>query len=267
MLRTILNTIITCLLFLSARAQDTTNITTETLKVYPLLWQRTAAEYRALCYQAFNLAKLRVDDAIAKRPGRKNLAIITDLDETILNSSNISAQAIKTGKQISAQEWTEWAGRVSPPAVPGAVEFLQYAASKGINVFYVSNRNVSGLQYSLWVLQKLELPNADTSHMLFLSDDFSKEPRRRLVMKNYDVFLLLGDNLNDFAQVFEDKPISDRLKETDKFRQDWGNKFIVLPNAAYGDWENALYDYNDTLPPAQEMIKLKSLLQGFEKKQ
>jgi len=27
-----------------------------------------------------------------------------------------------------------------------------------------------------------------------------------------------------------------------------------LPNAAYGNWENALYDYHDTLPPGQEMI-------------
>jgi predicted secreted acid phosphatase len=54
------------------------------------------------------------------------------------------------------------------------------------------------------------------------SVDFSKEPRRRLVMKNYDVFMLPGDNLNDFAQVFEDRLISDRLNEADKFWQDWG---------------------------------------------
>jgi 5'-nucleotidase (lipoprotein e(P4) family) len=111
------------------------------------------------------------------------------------------------------------------------------------------------------------LPDADTSHMLFLSNDFSKESRRQTVMKNYDVVMLLGDNLNDFMQVFEDKTIAERLNETDKVKEEWGKKFIVLPNAAYGEWENALYNYNDTLTFDQKMIKLKSLLQGLEDKQ
>jgi len=87
------------------------------------------------------------------------------------------------------------------------------------------------------ILQKLQLPVADTSHMLFLSDDFSKEPRRQLVMENYDVMLLLGANLNDFMQVFEEKPIEERLSQTDKVKEEWGKKFFFLPNATYGEWD------------------------------
>ena len=254
------------LIFQLGQAQDTTKFSAETLKLYPILWQQTAAEYRALCYQAFNIAKARLDDVIKQEPGKNNLAIITDLDETVLNSSNITAQVIKTGKAINSQEWLQWTKTVDPPVVPGAVEFLQYAASKKINVFYISNREVSGLQFTLSILQKLRLPDADTSHMLFLSNDFSKEPRRQVVMKNYDVVLLLGDNLNDFTQVFEGKPITERLNETDQVKEEWGKKFIVLPNATYGEWENALYDYKDSLPFDQIMTTLKAELQGFDKK-
>lgn len=41
-------------------------------KVWALLWQQKAAEYKALCFQAYNLARLRVDEA-AKKNARQTL--------------------------------------------------------------------------------------------------------------------------------------------------------------------------------------------------
>jgi predicted secreted acid phosphatase len=35
----------------------------------------------------------------------------------------------------------------------------------------------------------------------------------------------------------------DWLAETDKLRAMFDNKFIVLPNAMYGRWENTVYEY------------------------
>jgi len=32
----------------------------------------------------------------------------------------------------------------------------------------------------------------------------------------------------------------------------FGSKFIVLPNAMYGDWEGALYNYQYNLTPQQK---------------
>ena len=29
----------------------------------------------------------------------------------------------------------------------------------------------------------------------------------------------------------------------DKVKNDWGKSWIVLPNAMYGTWENAIYEY------------------------
>ena len=38
------------------------------MKMYPVLWHQTSAEYRALCYQAFNVAKTYLETLI---PGRE----------------------------------------------------------------------------------------------------------------------------------------------------------------------------------------------------
>ena len=48
-------------------------------------WKQTAAEYRALYYQAFNVAKDRVDAALAaQKPGDKPLCVVTDVDDTLI---------------------------------------------------------------------------------------------------------------------------------------------------------------------------------------
>jgi 5'-nucleotidase (lipoprotein e(P4) family) len=82
-------------------------------------------------------------------------------------------------------------------------------------------------------LQKLPLPDADTAHMLFLLDSSSKETRRQKVMQDYKVIRLLGDNLTDFSTAFEKKPMEARKQETDQVKDEWGRRFIVLPNAIF----------------------------------
>ena len=234
------------------------------LKEYPVLWQQQAAEYRALCYQAFNIASLRINQISKEKFKNERLAIITDLDETILNNSYSEAQLIKEGKEHSSQSWKEWTDKAAATAVPGAVEFLQLAKQKGITIFYISNRNIASIPTTLINLKKLELPDADTAHMLFLSGTPSKEGRRQLVMKKYNVVMLLGDNLNDFTQLFEQRPVAERFAETDKTKNEWGRKFIVLPNATYGEWENAIYDYEQRLTPEKKEAKRREKLKGYQ---
>ncbi|MGH2563855.1 MAG: 5'-nucleotidase, lipoprotein e(P4) family, partial [Ginsengibacter sp.] len=246
-------------------AQDSSKSLSERdLKLYPVLWQQSAAEYRALCYQAFNLATMRLDKILAENPGKKNLAIITDLDETILDNSELAGEDIKEGKIVAAK-WLRWVNKSEIHTVPGAVDFLDYAGKKGVSIFYISNRDTSGLNLTLGILQRLKLPDADLDHMLFLSNDFSKEGRRQSVMKDYDVVMLFGDNLDDFMQVFEEKSINDRFAATDSLKDEWGKKFIVLPNATYGEWENAFFEYKDNLTDDEKVAMLKALLRGLDK--
>ena len=50
--------------------------------------------------------------------------------------------------------------------------------------------------------------------------------------------MLLGDNLADFNDDFEEKILDERTKLTDNLSYDFGTKLIVLPNPNYGDWES-----------------------------
>ncbi|GHN02383.1 5'-nucleotidase [Cytophagales bacterium WSM2-2] len=253
--------ILSLVLFLLAFRSFGQDTLQTSVKIYPVLWQQTSAEYRALCYQAFNIATLRLNE-IAKEKPKEKLAIITDLDETILDNSYAEAQLIKENKEMNNMEWRKWTAKSLATAVPGAVEFLQLAKKTGVSIFYVSNRDTGDVNNTLIDMKRLQLPDADVSHMLFLSNTSSKEARRQIVAKSYNVIMLLGDNLNDFTTAFEKKPIAERFTETDKVKDEWGRRFIVLPNSNYGEWENALYKYQRNLSKNQKQVFWKELLKG-----
>src|SRR5258705_13340399 len=55
-------------------------------KLFASVFIQRAAEYHALCLQAYNIARRRIDE-IAQQPFSKSRAIVTDLDETVLDNS------------------------------------------------------------------------------------------------------------------------------------------------------------------------------------
>lgn len=231
-------------------------------KLLPVLWHQHAAEYRALCYQAFNLAELRLASIKVKKHKRP-LAIITDIDETALDNSYSEAQSIKTNAEYNPANWKNWTSKAAATPLPGAVAFFQKAKQMGFHVFYISNRDTAEISTTLKNLQAYQFPDATAEHLLFLSNESSKEARRQKVAEQYDIVMLLGDNLNDFAKVFEKKNIADRFAETDAVQAEWGKKFIVLPNAIYGEWENALIQYKRGLNNAQKDSAYKAQLKGY----
>lgn len=208
-----------------------------------VLWQQVSGEYRALCYQAFNWARVALDQQIAGPKKTKPFAVIVDVDETVLDNSPYSARQILDRLNYPAG-WEDWTLSATARAVPGALEFLQYAASKGADVFYVTNRNVREKNATIENLKSLGFPNADTLHVMVKTTQSGKEPRRQKVAETHEIALLVGDNLNDFSAVFEKKSVDDRFKAVENAKGLFGQKFIVIPNPMYGDWENALYNYN-----------------------
>ena len=64
-----------------------------------LLWMRTSAEYRALCYQGYNAALMAIDRAQANPAARsgKPLAIVLDCDETVTDNTRAMAEAAAAG--------------------------------------------------------------------------------------------------------------------------------------------------------------------------
>ena len=74
----------------------TSNIITNG-KLFTALFQQRAAEYRALCFQAYNIAHLRLDQAL-QNTGNLPSCIITDIDETILDNSPYAVHQALLGK-------------------------------------------------------------------------------------------------------------------------------------------------------------------------
>jgi len=234
-----------------------------------LLWTQASGEWRALAYQAFTLARLQLDrDLRSAHRSAKPRAVVVDLDETILDNSPYQATRAKSGQTFSQESFTAWANRKEATAIPGAVEFLKYADSKNVRVFYITNRVVAEKEATAENLKKLGFPKVTEQTLLVRTDPAtsSKESRRLSVAAKYRIVLLMGDNLNDFSDLFEkSKTVESRISSADQNRDQFGTRFIVLPNPMYGDWENAIYNYDFNLTKEQKSEKRNSRLRTIEK--
>lgn len=211
-------------------------------KIYATFYQQRAAEYEALCLQAYNIAKLRLDEALAQKSD-KPLAIVSDIDETFLDNSYYAVERSKTGKDYDQKTWEEWTAKGIATPLTGSQEFYQYAASKGIQVFYVTNRAEQERAGTLKNLKKYNYPLQSDANLILRSKESSKENRRKDIARNYNIVLLLGDNLADFADIFDKKTEADRSAAVKSAAKDFGKKFIIIPNVGYGDWESSFYQY------------------------
>lgn len=203
-----------------------------------VLWYQTAGEARALYYQAYNLARLRLDQMLDTLSSTVKPAVVVDIDETVLNNSPHQAKLIATGERFP-EYWKEWVELAEADPLPGSVSFLTYAASRGVAVFYVSNRDQNELVPTMENLKNKGFPQVEASHLLLKVKESGKEPRRKRIEEQYQILLLCGDNLNDFTDLFERKPSEERNRVVDALQAEFGSRFIVLPNPMYGDWERA----------------------------
>ena len=205
------------------------------------LYQQRAAEYKALCFQAYNIARLRLDQQLQVR-SKTPLAIITDIDETVLDNSPFFSKLAREGKVYSDSSWIKWTAEIKCDTIPGALRFFKYASAKGITIFYITNRFQQELLPTIKNLHRWALPNADSTHVILMnSTDNSKELRRLGVQQKAEIVLLLGDNLGDFNKYFDHLNEDERSVHVSNKADLFGKKFIVLPNAMYGSWEDVLY--------------------------
>lgn len=115
---------------------------------------------------------------------------------------------------------------------------------KNVAIFYVSNRSSTLLDPTIKNLKKLGFPQVDKSHVYLMKGMNNKGARRKEIEKNFDIVALFGDNLGDFADVFNGVDYPERNSIVDQWRDQFGSKLIVFPNPLYGDWEWIFYQYN-----------------------
>ena len=248
----------------SGAEQDVTTKDLNEQLVMATLWTQASAEYRALCYQAFNLARMNLDAFTASYRGAKPMAVVVDADETILDNGPLEAVFIGRDFGFSDHVWEAWVKAAQAEALPGAVEFLKYAASKKVEVFYITNRAMKSVEYTRKNMEALGFPFLDQKHLLLQTDTGSKKKRLESVALENEIVLLMGDNLNDFSDVFYKKSVAERFDQTDRLRREFGRRFIVLPNPMYGAWEGAVYNGNWGASPAEKDKMRKSFLKRWD---
>ncbi len=219
-----------------------------------MAWKQTAAEYRALYHQGFNLARLRVELALAqKQDGSLPLAIISDVDETLLLANDYWGYLIEQGLDFFDDAiWDRWVAENRAVASPGALEFLEFCVANGVEIFYVTNRDQgdSTVDLALDNLNAVGFPSVDRAHLRVLRETSNKEQVQQQIREDHEVVVLLGDNLNDFARRYYSTDLEQRLSLMEEDRERYGRDYILFPNPTDGHWIRAIF--GDSEPPPSD---------------
>lgn len=196
--------------------------------IMAVAWYQNSAEAKALYLQGYNSAKTQLDKEIKKNKGKHKLAIALDLDETVLDNSPYQGYASIHNKPFP-EGWHEWVQAAKAKPVYGAKEFLKYADKKGVDIYYISDRDKEkDLKATQKNLKQQGIPQAKKSHILLKGkDDKSKESRRQIVQKDHKLVMLFGDNLLDFTDPKEATAES-REALIEKHKDDFGKKYIIF---------------------------------------
>ena len=204
-------------------------------KDHSMYWHKNSAEYKALCLQAYNAAKNKLDIELSKNID-ETLAIVADLDETILNNTPYNEMLIEENTSYNQENWSHWVNKKIATAVPGSLDFFNYADSKGVEIIYLSNRRVENYEPTKENLISLGFPFKESTQMLLRTNSRDKDERRKSI-ENYNIIMFIGDNLGDFDSTFFDKDNEERWEISKSKKEKFGDSFILIPNLIYGDWE------------------------------
>ena len=236
------------------------------------LWTQRSVEYKANALTVFALARLRLDEALADKnwtaaPAEQKAdyqalppAVVLDVDETLLDNSRYQVWMLKNDQTFSTKSWNQFCAAQISTAIPGAVEFTKYAESKGVKVFYITNRGVETEKDTRENMARLGFPmggNVDTFLMQGEKPEWgsAKGTRRAVVTRDYRVLLNIGDNFGDFDDRYRTSE-SERAKAFESDMVYWGRQWLMIANPTYGSFDTATYGH-DFKKPREEQRKAK----------
>ena len=232
------------------------------------LWIQRAVEYKANALTVYALARIRLDEALSDRnwtaaPGEQtgdfqNLppAVVLDVDETLLDNSKYQVWLMRADQSFSTKSWNQFCAAQISAAIPGAVEFTKYAESKGVKVFYVTNRGAETEKDTRENMAKFGFPmggNVDTFLMQGEKPEWTgaKSTRRTAIAKDYRILLNIGDNLGDFDDRYRSSE-SDRVKVFEAAMPYWGKQWLMLANPTYGSFDTSPYGHDFKKPRGEQ---------------
>lgn len=225
-----------------------------------LVWLDTSAEQHALYLQAFELARVRVWQALAEDAmggDAERFCVFSDLDETLLDNSQYNSWLVRRGRNFNEKgSWARYCQQGISKLTAGAAAFMQEVSAmrdrrgNPIEIFYVTSRLEEVREGTARNLAALGLPLPDgsadvTKTHLFMAGltvpgggakkydhyEYVASARKRKPI------LWLGDNLSDFSAAYGWKvPAAARLAQAQVDKASWGKRWIAFPNPVYGSF-------------------------------
>jgi 5'-nucleotidase (lipoprotein e(P4) family) len=238
-----------------------------------LYYMNKSQEYQGVTTALYNLAYVKLKDSLT-RPEESAfpeqvgnyqdlpVAVILDIDETILNTSAYAIYLEKTKQKYTEKTWDTFLKQADAPAVAGAVRFIHDAQALGVTIFLVSNREESQREYTVANLEKLGL-EIDNENILLKNQEetytSNKYYRYVKIAKTHRIAMIIGDDLNDF---FPAKNIHYKGRQIyfKKYEAYIGNSWIFLPNPSYGSF------VDEATADLKENEAILDLMQGFNEK-
>lgn len=225
------------------------------------LWQQESVEAKANAIGIYSFARSRLDDALNSKSDsaldQQNAedlppAVILDVDETVLDNSAYESGLVTENADYSSQTWDEWTKAEEAKPIPGSLDYLKYADSKGVKIFYVTNREAGQEDATRANMKALGYPmggNVDTFLMKGEKPEWKsdKTPRREFVAKDYRVVALFGDNLGDFSNK-SDGSAEERMAAFEQMKGHFSKDWFMLANPTYGSWESSAFGNDYKLP-------------------
>ena len=246
-----------------------------------LIWLQVSTEYAASTTGVYASAAATLHEIADAAGGQsRSMAIVMDIDETVLDNSRYAGQLILDDATYNSDTWDAWTALQAAGAVPGAVDFIRTSQSLGIHVVFITNRpcrprpdtaefcpqdedtrinlekvGIDTASTTLFLVG--ERPPAQCEALLSESEQADgtwssdKTSRRECIRLDHDIVMLFGDQLGDFTDV--NIPSRDAGRDiAAEYAEYWGKAWFMLPNPTYGGWRP--YD------PAEK----RSLIRGID---
>ncbi len=169
-----------------------------------LKFQQKSAVIEALQRQTYRLARMRFDDILAEHETIDDLAIITDVDETIVDNTRLLVRDMRNCHTYTRWDtWGHWEREGTPSVIPGAKAFLDHVDRSGVDIFYVSNRFAKNESHTIETMRQMGLPQVSPDTVKLWSEGNPKTKRRAAIEPEHNVIMLLGDSLADLQDDFE----------------------------------------------------------------
>ncbi len=236
------------------------------------IWMATSGEYYACAKEVFNSATAKLDLALRDKMWTASTeqfangkysdlppAIIVNLDDAVWNNNPYESRLVLQNTQYDYESFAQWCNEANCVAIPGAKQFLQHARDLGCSIIYISPRGDDLRDATLRNLQRVHFPYDPSCDDLLLDGMWGDHDKREQVAQKFRVLLIVSESLGDFAHGAQAPPAV-RRELAERYAENWGLKWFILPNPVYGIWEYCLYDFNFDLDRSSRIqIKLHAI--------